>query len=112
MRSVLKEQKGQKRTAISDEEIESILSSMDMDGNGEIDYMEFVSATLAATAMTRGEKEAYKRHVRLAFNAFDKDGNGYIEASELMEAVGADDTVTELIKEADKNGDGMIDYSE
>ena len=75
MRTVLKEQKGQKRTTISDKEIEKILTSMDMDGNGEIDYMEFVSATLASTALTRGEKEAYKRHVRLAFNKFDKDGN-------------------------------------
>lgn len=112
MRTVLKEQKGQKRTAIGDAEIENILKSMDLDGDGVIDYMEFVSATLAATALTRGEKEAYKRHVRLAFNNFDKDGNGYIEASELMAAIGKDDHIAELIKEADKNGDGMIDYSE
>ena len=50
--------------------------------------------------------------MRLAFNNFDKDGNGYIEASELMAAIGKDDHIAELIKEADKNGDGMIDYSE
>ena len=37
---------------------------------------------------------------------------GYIEASELMAAIGKDEAIADLIKEADKNGDGMIDYSE
>ena len=29
-----------------------------------------------------------------------------------MDAIGHDEQIAELIKEADKNGDGMIDYSE
>lgn len=29
-----------------------------------------------------------------------------------MAAIGKDEAIADLIKEADKNGDGMIDYSE
>lgn len=47
---------------------------------------------------------------------FDKDGNGYITAAELrfvMTNLGekmTDEEVDEMVKEADKDGDGQIDY--
>ncbi len=53
-----------------------------------------------------------------AFNVFDSDGNGYIDAKELrlaMTRLGEKLTeaeVDDMIKDADKNGDGKVDYKE
>jgi len=50
---------------------------------------------------------------------FDKDGNGKISATELQGILGSEDEYKHdikyyetMIKEADLNGDGEIDYSE
>ena len=56
--------------------------------------------------------------IREAFKVFDKDGNGYISAAELrhvMTNLGEkmnDDEVDEMIREADVDGDGQINYEE
>ena len=42
----------------------------------------------------------------------EKDGDGFITTSELRQALGKDVSIDALIKEADKNGDGKIDYQE
>jgi calmodulin len=53
-----------------------------------------------------------------AFKVFDKDGNGFISAEELrhvMTNLGeklTDEEVNEMIREADQDGDGQVDYSE
>ena len=51
-----------------------------------------------------------------AFSALDKDKNGKIAKADLMNVLKLqpqhDHFVTELIKSADKNGDGFIDYKE
>jgi len=51
-----------------------------------------------------------------AFAVFDRDGSGKISSRELKQAMSSlgeklnDDEIAEMIKEADKNGDGEIDY--
>ena len=53
---------------------------------------------------------------REAFRIFDKDGNGYISRQELQIVMGnlgehlTDEEVDEMIKEADVDGDGRINY--
>ena len=53
-----------------------------------------------------------------AFRVFDKDGNGFISAAELrhiMTNLGeklTDEEVDEMIREADIDGDGQINYEE
>jgi len=53
-----------------------------------------------------------------AFKVFDKNGNGFITADELrhiMTNIGDslnDEEIEEMIKEADGDGDGQINYEE
>ena len=53
-----------------------------------------------------------------AFKVFDKDGNGFLSAAELrhvMTKLGeklTDEEVDEMIREADVDGDGQINYEE
>lgn len=54
--------------------------------------------------------------IREAFKVFDKENKGYITASELrhiMTNLGeklSDDEADEMLMEADRDGDGQIDY--
>ena len=54
--------------------------------------------------------------INLPIQVFDIDGNGYIDANELrltMNNLGenlSEDDVKAMIREADINGDGRIDY--
>ncbi|CAD0010667.1 unnamed protein product [Aureobasidium pullulans] len=63
-------------------------------------------------------KEVFNVFLRAAFAVFDRDGSGTISAEELrnvMKSIGenlSDAEIDEMIKEADANGDGNIDYDE
>lgn len=59
------------------EALMSILRAADTDGNGTINYTEFLAATMEQQTFM---KEAY---LRQAFNMFDSDGSGAIDAAEV-----------------------------
>ena len=86
---------------------------VDADGNGTIDFPEFL------TMMARKMKDTDSaEEIKEAFKVFDKDGNGFISAAELrhiMTNLGeklTDEEVDEMIREADVDGDGQINYDE
>ena len=87
--------------------VDTLLSS----GNGTIDFEEFLLMMARKMKDTDSEEE-----LREAFRVFDKDGNGFISAAELrhvMTNLGeklTDEEVDEMIKEADLDGDGMVNY--
>lgn len=94
-------------------DVKSIVAAVDADGNGTIEYTEFLAATL------NEDQYLQNRALLGAFCAFDKDGNGKISREELEEVLGEDDglsddlrTVIEIISEVDENGDGEIDFDE
>ena len=80
--------------------------------NGTIEFDEF----LTMMAQKMNDKDDPEEEMREAFKVFDKDGNGYISESELrhvMTNLGeklTDQEVDEMIKEADIDGDGQINY--
>jgi len=82
-----------------------------MSGNGTIDFPEFLTMMARKMKDTDSEEE-----IREAFRVFDKDGNGFISAAELrhvMTNLGeklTDEEVDEMIREADIDGDGQVNY--
>ena len=91
-----------------EDEIKSYFKAVDTDKNGKIDYTEFLAATL--------EQKTFLKEERL-FEAFSAlDHNGKITKDELMSVLKLEPTddqyVSELIKNADKNNDGVVDYKE
>ncbi|XP_052237197.1 calmodulin-alpha-like isoform X1 [Dreissena polymorpha] len=89
------------------EELRDMINEMDSDGNGTIEFPEFIKAM---------GKKASEDELRAAFNHFDKDGNGTIQASELKEAMEqlgerlTDDQFHEMMRECDIDGDGVVSF--
>ena len=81
-------------------------------GNGKIELNEFLDM-MAAKQKTM---EALEGEIKQAFQFFDMDGDGFISMSELKEVavkLGEDlseEEIDEMIREADRNGDGQVDF--
>ena len=89
------------------------LNKVDSNGNGTIEFSEFLSKMAGKMAYSPSEKDIYD-----AFRVFDKDGNGFISPAELryvmtkMGQVITDEEVDQMIQEADLDGDGQVNYRE
>lgn len=85
---------------------------MDLDKNGEIEFSEWVVASIDKTSLLTDEK------LRIAFSLFDKDGGGSISPEEVKSTlVGSDSTIEQevwnkIIAEVDVDGSGEIDFAE
>jgi len=94
-------------------EIQDMIDEVDADGNGTIDFNEFLD--LMAHKMKELDSD---EELREAFKVFDKDQNGYISAAELRHVmINLGEKLTEeevqlMIKEADTDGDGQVNYEE
>lgn len=96
------------------DELRAIMKTIDIDGSGELDYEEFIAATLVTS------KQQSNDAIRRAFDYFDKDGDGSITVQEFEEAFKKMTDVERanlgdignLIKSADTDGDGCIDFNE
>ncbi|RCV36347.1 hypothetical protein SEVIR_7G321500v4 [Setaria viridis] len=99
----------------SEEELQEMVKEVDADGSGAIDFQEFL--TLLARQM-REANGADEEELREAFRVFDQDQNGFISRDELrhvLQNLGerlSDDELAEMLREADVDGDGQINYTE
>lgn len=84
---------------------------VDVDKSGEIDFSEFVTATLNRERLLQDDK------LEAAFRMYDKDGSGSISTDEIKTIIGVGKTVNtevwlEVVKEVDSNGDGEVSLEE
>jgi len=95
-------------------EIDIIFRNLDMDGNGYIEYEEFIRAAVNKEFFVSDEV------IEFAFKFFDKDNSGDITYDEIKEVFKdsmikkskEDISLKKIINEVDKNGDGVISYEE
>ncbi|MQL98837.1 hypothetical protein Taro_031549 [Colocasia esculenta] len=96
---------------LSEAEVKQLMDAADIDGNGAIDYIEFITATMHRHRLDREE------HLYNAFQYFDKDHSGFITKDELESAMkehgmGDAASIKEIISEVDADNDGRINYEE
>ena len=93
--------------------LQDLINEVDIDGDGIIDFNEFLMLMVGKSKDVNTEEEFIE-----AFRVFDRDENGFISADELkntMTNLGekmSDEEVMEMIREADFDGDGQINYEE
>ena len=66
---------------LAEPEMELLMEAADVNGNGYLDYGEFVAVTIHLQRLSNDG------HLRTAFLFFDKDSSGYIERAELADAL-------------------------
>ncbi|XP_060072888.1 calcium-binding protein LPS1-alpha-like [Ylistrum balloti] len=94
-------------------ELQDMINEVDTDGNGTIDFPEFL--TMMSRKIFDDDSDA---ELKEAFRVFDSNGNGFIGAAELrhvMTNLGeklTDEEVEEMIREADIDKDGQVNYEE
>ncbi|KAJ6218910.1 hypothetical protein RDWZM_004722 [Blomia tropicalis] len=94
-------------------ELKNMVTMVDQDGNGTIEFNEFLH--MMSKKMKETDKE---EELKEAFRVFDRNGDGFISAPELrlvMTNLGeklTDEEVEDMIKEADLDGDGLVNYDE
>ena len=97
----------------SEEELKQMIREVDLNGNGTIDFKEFMCLMLK-----RMKDNDFEEELQEAFKVFDNDQNGYINSHELRHAMVnlgenlSPEEVEEIIKEADLDNDQQIDYDE
>ena len=98
---------------ITDSELMDMLIKLHIDINGTIDLNNFLSLMSQVASESDNEEE-----LRAAFRAFDVGGKGFIPAAALrhiMTKLGdklPEDEVDEMMREANIDSDGQIDYEE
>ena len=96
---------------VKEDEVERIIKQADADGNGELEYSEWVIATINKRELLSDDK------LLMAFQLFDQDGGGSISAEEIKEMLGfgknSNDKIwDDVVNEVDDDGDGEIVFEE
>eukprot|EP00037_Helgoeca_nana_P014227 m.132580 g.132580 ORF g.132580 m.132580 type:complete len:177 (-) comp22460_c0_seq1:937-1467(-) len=98
--------------------VERVIAIFDSDGDGEIDFEEFIKGI--SLFSTRGDK---RKKLEFAFKIYDIDKDGFISNGELFQVlklmvgdnlkdVQLQQIVDKTIIYADKDGDGMVSFEE
>lgn len=112
------------------EQVTKMVKAVDIDGNGTIDFLEFLSMMSTIGSVESGQDLIEE------FKEFDKNGDGLVSVSELKYVMGklgalllvigdktltnaisatkgerlSDEQVNEIVRMADADGDGYINY--
>jgi len=94
-------------------ELQVMINEVDADGNGTVDFPEFLNLMARKMKDTDSEEK-----LKEASKVLAKDGNGVISAAELRHVLTnlgekmTDEEVDEMIREADVDRDGQVNYDE
>ncbi|KAJ1749677.1 Golgi Transport [Coemansia sp. RSA 989] len=98
----------------TEEELNDMINEVDENGDGSIDFPEFVAMMARKPMSSEGPED----EILEAFRVFDKNDDGVISAEELRQVMNSlgekltDAEIEEMIREADVDGDGQINYEE
>ena len=95
-----------------EQEVDRVMKIIDVDGNGFIEYEEFLRASLDKNKILTQE------NVQIVFKLFDVNNKGSISPAELKKVMGQnvddinEDVWDEIIRDIDLNKDGVISFYE
>lgn len=99
----------------TEDELEDMIRAVDLNGDGEIDFDEFIG--LMRLRMDERQRDP-EEDLRDAFNMFDADRSGYIDRDEvrlLMKKLAqtlTEEEIDAIMEEVDTDGDGEISFEE
>jgi len=97
----------------TEDELQQMVAEVDTDGNGEIDFDEFVEMMVKKMEEDKSDEEILE-----CFQVLDRDGDGFISESDLrdiMTTMGekfTDEELSDMIREVDADMDGQVSYEE
>jgi calmodulin len=97
----------------TEQEVNDMVNEVDVDGNGNIDFKEFIGLIARKLRDVDNDDELIE-----SFKLIDRDGTGKISGPELKFLIStlgetiSDEEIDEMIREADLDGDGEINYEE
>merc|ERR1711910_263167 len=97
----------------TEDELLNLVMEVDIDGNGTIEFEEFLSMMKKKAGEVDEEAD-----LREAFKIFDRDKDGYISMKELKKVASmlgtmlSKEELDEFMAEADSDGNGKLDYDE
>lgn len=91
--------------------VERVFQLVDADHSNEIDFSEFVVATVNRQNLLQD------KNLKQAFNYYDKDKGGTISIDELKQVLGIGQAISDkvwqqIVQEVDENGDGEVQFEE
>lgn len=95
----------------AEEQVNKIMKTLDIDENGYIDFSKFLRILVEEVVILT------KENIKKTFDYLDKNASSKIEKDDLKDWLNKSQTVPDsiildLMNEADKDGDGKIDYGE
>ncbi|KAK4875381.1 hypothetical protein RN001_011803 [Aquatica leii] len=103
-------------TQIVGDELDSVISEIDEDGNGEVSFEEFSNLVSRYLVEEEEDTAAIQLELKGAFRFYDKEGNGFITTDVLREILKelddklSDDELDNMIDEIDADGSGTVDW--
>ncbi|ALC42285.1 CG11165 [Drosophila busckii] len=97
----------------TDAELQAIINEVDLDGNGSIEFGEFLQVMILRMCQEPDDDE-----LREAFRVYDKENTGYIGIDQLrfvLMALGqklTEDELEDIIRDGDEDRDGRLSYEE
>ena len=100
---------------LSERRVEQIFTQMDLAHNGEVDYTEFLAATISS--QTTGADEPSAPSIKTAFHLIDSDHDGLITRADLKRTFGGllqETALQRILSKVDAtsaNGQGQINFT-